>query len=167
MAGGSVAAMAPPPLHPSLAPLAFLLGQWEGPGAGSYPTIDDFTYVEHLTFDHLGKPFLSYAQRSWDPTTGAGMHVETGYLRPVGADGVEMVVSQPTGITEVLEGTVMDATVILHTLEVARTATAKEVVTVTRALSFDGADLVVGLAMAAVGRPLTHHLASRLSPVAD
>ncbi len=159
--------MAPPPLHQSLAALAFLLGQWEGPGAGSYPTIDDFTYVEHLSFGHVGKPFLSYAQRSWDPTTRAGMHVESGYLRPVGAAGVEMVVSQPTGITEVLEGTVEDGTVTLRTVEVGRTATAKEVRTVTRELSLDGVDLRIGLAMAAVGRPLTHHLASRLSPVSD
>ena len=158
-----------PPLHPSLAPIAFLLGEWEGLGEGRYPTIDDFSYGEHLTFGHAGKPFLAYAQRSWDPTTGAPMHVETGYLRvtdaPAGQPGagVELVISQPTGVVEVLVGTVHDATVLVHSTVVALTPTAKEVVEVERELRLDGDALVGRLAMAAVGEPLTHHLASRLT----
>jgi hypothetical protein len=158
-----------PPLHPSLAPIAFLLGGWEGRGEGSYPTIDDFAYGEHLTFAHAGKPFLAYAQRSWDPATGAPMHVETGYLRvtdaPVGEPGagVEMVVSQPTGIVEVLVGTVLDDALRLRSTVVALTPTAKEVVDVERELRLDDDVLIGRLAMAAVGRPLTHHLASRLT----
>ncbi|MCD9624731.1 FABP family protein [Rhabdothermincola salaria] len=158
-----------PPLHPSLAPIAFLLGEWEGLGEGRYPTIDDFSYGEHLTFGHAGKPFLSYAQRSWDPATGAPMHVETGYLRVTEAAvgqpgaGVEMVVSQPTGIVEVLVGTVVDDALRLHSTVVALTPTAKEVVEVERELRLQDGVLVGRLAMAAVGRPLTHHLASRLA----
>ena len=158
-----------PPLHPSLAPIAFLLGEWEGLGEGSYPTIDDFVYGEHLTFGHAGKPFLAYAQRSWDPAGGAPMHVETGYLRvtdpPAGrlGAGVEMVISQPTGIVEVLVGTVRDDAVLLRSTVVALTPTAKEVVEVERELRLDGGALVGRLAMAAVGRPLTHHLASTLT----
>lgn len=184
--------MSTPPLHPSLAPVAFLLGRWEGQGAGSYPTIEDFTYGEALTFGHVGKPFLTYAQRTWHPATGAGMHVETGYVRvvepegtgPVGAEpvgtgpvgtgpvgiepvGIEIVIAQPTGVTEVLEGRLVGTTITARTTAVGLSTTAKEVTIVERELRLDGDDLVVRLAMAAVGVELTHHLASRLAPVAD
>jgi hypothetical protein len=159
------------PLHPSLTPVAFLLGQWSGAGTGSYPTIDDFTYGEHLTFGHVGKPFLTYAQRTWDLQTSAGMHVETGYLRVVGPGapgqptGIEVVVAQPTGVTEILEGTLTGTSIVVHSTTVALTATAKQVIAVERELRVEDGALVTRLAMAAVGRPLTHHLASRLSPV--
>lgn len=165
-----------PPLHPSLEPVAFLVGTWEGRGEGSYPTIEDFTYGERLTFGHASKPFLTYAQHTWDPATGAPMHVETGYLRLVppgpdqrpGADaGVEMVVSQPTGIVEVHLGTVADGVVTLASSLVAVTPTAKEVTAVARQLRLAGDALRTRLAMAAVGRPLTHHLASRLDRSPD
>lgn len=161
------------PLHPSLAPVAFLLGQWSGRGAGSYPTIDDFTYGEHLTFGHVGKPFLTYTQRTWDLATGAGMHVETGYLRvvdpsdPEEPTGIEVVVAQPTGVTEILEGTLTGTSIVVHSTAVGLTATAKEVTTVERELRVEDGALATRLAMAAVGRPLTHHLASLLSPVTD
>jgi hypothetical protein len=159
------------PLHPSLTPVAFLLGQWSGAGAGSYPTIDDFTYGEHLTFGHVGKLFLTYAQRTWDPATGAGMHVETGYLRvsdpsgPGDPIGVEMVIAQPTGVTEILAGTLTGTSIVVRSSTVGLTASAKEVTAVERELRVEDGALVTRLAMAAVGQPLTHHLASRLSPV--
>jgi hypothetical protein len=156
------------PLHPSLAPLAFLVGTWEGPGEGSYPTIEDFGYVERLVVGHVGKPFLSYTQSTWDPATGAPMHAETGYLRVAGVPaggGVEMVVAQPTGVTEVSVGTIVDGVVRLRTVEVGLTPTAKSVTAVERELRPDGGGLRVRLAMAAVGEGLTHHLLSRLAPV--
>ena len=164
--------MHPPDLHPSLAPLAHLLGTWEGSGEGSYPTIEAFTYVERLTFGHAGKPFVSYAQRTWDPVTRAPMHTETGYLRVTASDhqagppGVEMVVAQPTGVTEVLVGTVVDGVLLLRTAEVGLTPTAKSVTAVERELAVgDGGSLTVRLAMAAVGVELTHHLLAHLSPM--
>ena len=54
-----------PPVHPDLAPLAFLLGRWEGAGIGGYPTIESFRFGQEVSFSHNGKPFLSYASRTW------------------------------------------------------------------------------------------------------
>lgn len=156
----------PPELHPDLAPLAFLLGTWSGGGDGEYPTISAFTYRETVTFTHAGKPFVAYAQRTFDPATGAPMHAETGYLRPVGVGRVELVIAQPTGVVELHEGSawVSDTggRLELHSTAVMCTATAKEVTEVTRAIEIDGDRLRYRLAMAAVGQPLTHHLAAEL-----
>jgi len=162
--------MAGPDLHPSLAPLAFLLGDWEGEGEGDYPTIDAFTYRERLTFSHGGRPFLTYLQLTEGPG-GDPMHTETGYLRVAGpASGgghaVEMVLAQPTGVAEVLTGLAVDHDVHLHSTRVALTPTAKRVDTTARRLRLHGGRLVVDLSMAAVGEPLTHHLHSELVPVA-
>jgi hypothetical protein len=164
--GHTGAVTSPPELHPDLAPLAFLLGTWSGGGEGEYPTIEPFSYRETVTFAHVGKPFVAYGQRTADPATGVPMHAETGYLRVVGAGRVELVIAQPTGVVELHEGTVaISATggrLDLRSTAVVCTATAKEVTEVTRAIEVDGDRLRYRLAMAAVGQPLTHHLAAEL-----
>lgn len=155
-----------PGLHPDLTPLAPLLGEWTGPGRGSYPSIEDFDYIETLRFGHAGKPFLTYTQRSIRAGDGRALHAETGYLRPAGARRVELVVAQPTGIVEVDEGTLDTAGdalgIRLGARYVGLTSTAKEVTSVERTFGLDGGVLRTTLAMAAVGHRLTHHLASQL-----
>ena len=152
------------PLAANLTPVAPLVGTWRGEGAGSYPTIDDFSYTEEITFTNVGKPFLHYLQRTWSPS-GSPMHTETGYLRVSGGGTAEFVLAQPTGQTELCEGTVVseaDALVLdLHS-RVHNSATAKHVDTTHRRYEAVGDRIVSTFAMAAVGQPLTHHLRAEL-----
>ncbi|MFV0525192.1 MAG: FABP family protein [Acidimicrobiales bacterium] len=154
--------------HPALAPLAFLLGTWRGEGAGEYPTIGPFRYTEQLVFGQVGKPFLTYRQTSRRlGGDEAPLHTEVGYLRPVDPDTAELVLAQPTGVVEVHGGVVDGAGVTFRSLTVATTPTAKPVSEVERWFRRDGDELHYRLAMAAVGRPLTHHLEGRLDLVGD
>ncbi len=152
-----------PPL-PALEPVAFLLGTWRGGGRGDYPTIDPFDYTEEISFTHVGKPFLVYHQRTW----GAGgdpLHTEMGYVRPVSPERAELVIAQPTGITEIHEGVVDGDTVRFTTVGVGRAPTAKDVRAVARTLSVSDDTLNYRLDMEAVGQGLQFHLEATLTRV--
>ena len=149
-------------LHPVCAPLAFLLGTWRGAGTGVYPTIEDFSYVEEASFAHVGKPFVAYSQKTRDAVTGLPLHAEAGYLRPQGDGRVELVLVQPSGIVELLEGKVEGCAVQLASTAVLGTASAKPVTATERRFWLDGEVLRSSVAMAAVGRELQHHVVSEM-----
>lgn len=161
-----------PPLHPDIAPLAGLLGEWSGSGRGEYPTIAPFEYVETVTFTHVGKPFLAYRQATRrllpDGTTAEPLHAETGYWRCPSPDTVEVVVAHPTGIVEVQEGTLEFGDHVVVTLAsstVAGSVTAKRVDAIERTFRLRDDQIDYRVAMAAVGRPLQHHLSAELDRV--
>lgn len=150
-----------PPLHPEVAHLEFLLGTWRGEGRGDYPTIDGFTYVEESIYGHVGKPFLTYSQKT-KGSDGLPLHAEVGYLRPAGAGGVELVLSHPSGIAEIQVGTVTGGTLQLATTSVGLTPTAKDVRSLTRTIDVVDGEMRYRIEMAAVGHPLQFHLEATL-----
>jgi hypothetical protein len=155
-----------PDLHPDLAVLAPLLGTWAGDGAGEYPTIDSFGYREEIAFGHVGKPFLTYSQRTRATDDGRPLHAETGYLRLPAPNRIELVVAHPTGVTEIDEGTLFvdgDGLAIeVASTSIGLTGSAKSITALSRSFQLAGDQLTYRVAMAAVGEPLTHHLAATL-----
>ena len=151
-----------PELHPDVTGLAFLLGTWRGAGRGDYPTIDAFSYNEEVTFGHVGKPFLAYGQKTRDASTGAPLHAEVGYVRPVGPDRVELVLAQPSGVAEVDEGPIEGQRLVLESRTVALTSTAKSVTAVRREIQVADDVLRYTVDMAAVGHDLQFHIEAEL-----
>lgn len=155
-----------PDLHPGVAALAPLIGTWVGEGNGEYPTIEPFSYIEEVTIGHVGKPFLTYKQRTRSPHTGAPMHAEVGYFRLPAADRVELVVAHPTGIAEVEEGTVSmtgnGLVLEMNSTNVGLTTSAKDVKALSRTFHLDLDELSYTVRMGAVGYVVQHHLSATL-----
>ncbi len=159
-----------PGVHPALEPLAFLLGTWHGLGVVGYPTIEGSRYEQEVAFSHDGRPFLSYASRSWliddDGNRVRPAASEVGWWRPGSQPReVEVMLAHPTGIVEVYVGEVTFSKVELATEVVARTATAKPVSGLKRLYGLVDGDLAYAVDMAAVGQALQPHLSARLKKV--
>ncbi|MGW8330587.1 FABP family protein [Streptomyces sp. NPDC055808] len=159
---------AAPAPHALLAPVLGFLGTWHGRGEGGYPTLDgDFAYAQEVTFSHDGRPFLRYEARAWLlDADGAPLRPsarESGWWR-LQADGrIEALITQPTGIAEIAVGSATGKSVDLATHEVAITPTAKQVDATRRRYELTAEDtLTYAHDLAAVGRPLQHHLSARL-----
>ena len=89
-----------------------------GPGPGAEPVStrrsSPSTTSKKSTFAHVGKPFLTYGQKTKAAADGKPLHAETGYLRVPQPGHVEIVLAHPSGITEIEVGTYIDrpATII-------------------------------------------------------
>jgi len=160
-------------------PIAWLLGRWAGVGTGQYPGIEDFRFGQEVVFGCDGRPFLTYHSRAWllddDGNQVRPLATESGYWRPQPENGVEVVLSHPTGYSEVWLGRVTvteisgpiitGARIEMSTDAVMRTESAKEYSGGQRLYGLVEGDLLWTFDMAAVGEPLTNHLAARLQPV--
>jgi hypothetical protein len=158
------------PLHPSVEPLRFLIGRWEGAGVLGYPTIQSSRYGEEMSFGHNGKPYLIYSTRTWLLDEQGNIirpsHVECGFWRPQQDGTLEVVLAHHSGIVEIYYGQVTGTKVEMATDAVARTATAKEVTAGRRLYGLIGADLGYAYDMAAMGQPLQSHLSAQLKRTA-
>jgi nitrobindin-like protein len=162
-----------PAAHPLLEPVTGFLGVWRGRGRGGYPTLDgDFVYAQEVRFSHDGRPFLRYEARAW-LLDGDGAPLrpaarESGWWRVQPGGRVEALITQPTGITEVLVGHAGEGAVDLSTHSVALTPTAKDVTATRRRYTLaegDGDTFTFVHDLAAVGQPLQHHLSASLRRV--
>ncbi|HTW05839.1 MAG TPA: FABP family protein [Streptosporangiaceae bacterium] len=156
-------------MHEALAPVAFLLGRWEGAGVVGYPTIESAQFGQEVTFSHNGKPFLIYSSRTWlldeEGRPGRPLSMETGFWRPQPERQLEVLLAHPTGITEIYLGEVTGTKIEMATDAVVRTATAKEVTAGRRLYGLVEGDLAYAYDMAAVGQPLQAHASARLKRV--
>lgn len=148
--------------HPDLGALSVFLGAWEGVGEGHYPTISPFRYFERVTFDHIGKPFLAYVQRTRDADDSRPLHAESGYLRVGGTGRAEFLIAQPTGIVEVYEGPFHGQVLDLRAVTIGLSPTAKRVHSLRRRFELDGGMLRYDVWMAHGETPETHHLHGEL-----
>jgi hypothetical protein len=155
----------PPELHELCLPIEGLLGTWRGRGRGAYPTIDDFEYEEESRFFHVGKPFVAYTQRTWDPADDKPLHSEMGYWRPQVGGGIEVVLSHPFGYAEVTSGTVEPGRISLESTSLVPMTGAKAIEAVNRTITFDQDLLTYKISMAAVGKPMQFHLEATLARV--
>lgn len=108
-----------------LGPIALksIIGKWVGEGstikvttsmyfeyilinASTYiHNIKDFKYDEEIEITDNGQPFLFYKSQTWiKGNKNKPMHSESGYIRFPSEKGIDLVVSQCTGITEISSG---------------------------------------------------------------
>lgn len=145
-----------------LEPVAFLLGTWRGKGDGVYPTIDAFTYEEEAVFGHTGRAFLVYSSKTWRPDTHMPMHSESGFIRVLDGDRVEMIVAHAFGITEISEGSVDGTSVEVSSKVLTSSSTAKRVDGTTRSIEVTGDELRYRIGMGFGGHALQNHLSAML-----
>jgi len=156
----------PDNLHPDCAPIAWLLGTWQGNGHGDYPTIEGFEFGQELIFTHDGRPFFHYLSRSWivddkgEKVRDAG--IETGFLRARPERALELVLTHASGFAEVWYGHAEDGRFEIVTDAIVRTESAKEVAAGKRLYGYVDGDLLYAYDMAAMGQPLQPHLWARL-----
>ena len=152
-----------------LAPLAWMIGRWEGAGVVGYPTIESANFGQEIEVSHDGRPFLTWQSRTW-LLNDAGEQVrplatELGFWRPVENGEVELVLAHPTGIVELYFGKAEPAKVELRTDGVIRSPHAKEYNAATRLYGLVNSNLMWAMDMAAVGQPLQSHLSAELKRV--
>jgi THAP4-like, heme-binding beta-barrel domain len=156
--------------HPTLAPLRFLIGRWEGAGVVGYPTIESAQFGQEVSFSHNGKPYLIYSSRTWllddAGQIGRPLAVETGFWRPQEDGSLEVVLAHASGITEVYLGQVTGTKIEMATDAVVRAASALDVTAGRRLYGLIGADLGWAYDMAAVGQPLQAHVSAQLKRTA-
>ena len=158
-----------PTLHPDIAPLAWLVGRWEGAGVVGYPTIESANFGQEIICTHDGRPFLRWESQTW-LLDDAGTRVrplatELGFWRPGGQGEAELLLSHPTGIVEMYYGSVEQARVEVRTDGVIRSPHAKEYAAASRMYGYVNSNLMWVMDMAAVGQQLQSHVSAELKRV--
>jgi hypothetical protein len=161
-------------LPPALAPIAWLVGRWEGAGVVGYPTMaESLQFGQEVVCRHDGRPFLEWHSHTWlldaDGNRVRPLATELGVWRPVetGPDGtnVELLLTHPTGVVEMYAGRAEPAKVELRTDGVLRSPHAKAYAAGHRMYGYVQSNLMWVMDMAAMGEPLTSHVSAELKRV--
>jgi hypothetical protein len=153
-------------------PLEFLIGTWRGEGVGAVPGGGgpDYPYAEELRIFDDGSPWLAYSSRVMSVDDGRWLHSESGWWRaqpaPDGPTGIELVLTRPTGVTEILIGHLTAGPageqIELASDVVARTPTAPAFTADKRLYAVRGGKLMYAIDLAAGDSGLAPHLAAAL-----
>jgi hypothetical protein len=146
--------------------LSRLIGEWLGEGHGEYPTITSFHYRETLRFTAAGDGlhYEQKTQRLVGPEQYAPSHQESGFLRLLEDNQVELTNTQLGGRMEILSG-LIEATpgglqLILHSTHLTNDP---RMVRTTRSISLDGNALQYTMHMQTTAVPrLAIHLEANL-----
>lgn len=158
-----------PDLPRELAPLAWLIGRWEGAGVVGYPTIDSANFGQQVEVGHDGRPFLTWRSRSWLLDDSGNqvrpLATELGFWRPLPDDEVELVLAHPTGIVELYHGTTSPAKIEVRTDGVLRSPQAREYNAAHRLYGYVNSSLMWAMDMAAGGQQMASHVSAELKRV--
>src|SRR5215470_16644210 len=87
-----------------------LEGTWRGDGGGYFSTIEAFDYRETLTFERRDETTIFYEQRTEKRLRGqtafVTSHWESGFLRALEGESLELTNAQSGGRSEVLIGAI-------------------------------------------------------------
>ncbi|MFC5722623.1 FABP family protein [Streptomyces gamaensis] len=163
----------PSDLHPSLVPLAFLLGRWEGAGVADFPGDEKCNFGQEVVFSHDGRDFLEYVSHSWvldaEGKPGRPLETESGYWRIDKDRKVEVVMVRDQGVAEVWYGELADQKpqIDLATDAVARTDVARPYSGGKRLYGYVKGDLMWVGEKATPEVPLRPYMSAHLKKVAD
>jgi hypothetical protein len=117
-------------VHPDLAPIAWMIGRWEGSGKATYPGTQDFDFGQQVDFAHNGGNYLHYLSQLFEVDDEGiavrPLDMETGFWRPQGDGSLEVVMCGPAGYAEVWYGSISGSKIELATDAVVRTASAED-----------------------------------------
>jgi hypothetical protein len=159
------------PLSDALLAVLPLVGEWTGRGVGAVSSTGvGFTFRQHVTFAHDGRPFLAYESRSWlideqDRDIRPAFR-ESGFWRPgAGPDDLEVVTVSITGLTQLFVGTAGDQRWEIATTSIVSTPTAKQVAGERRLYAISGDTLAYATELALSPDKYTPHLNATLQRV--
>ncbi len=162
----------PSDLHPSLTPLVFLLGTWQGAGVAEFPGQEACNFGQEVVFGHDGRDFLEYASRAWllddEGKRVRPLESEHGYWR-IADRQVEAVMIRDQGVAEIWYGELAEGKpqLDLATDAVARTAASPEYTGGKRLYGYVNGDLMWVGEKSTPEVPLRPYMSAHLKKAVD
>ncbi len=110
-------------------------------------------------------PFITYAERAWDPGSGETMHSEHGMWRAHDDGAIDVTLAHPIGVTEIAEGTADGGAIRLASNDQEQRPGADAVLDLRREYDVDGDRLAYRIHLATTEVPLFEHLVGSLGRV--